>query len=262
MNVAKPLTLGALSHVGVEPLIWGLEDETDVTLVRDDARSLAERFSMGELDCALLPPLAAATQLGGRAIPGIGLCSCGPTRSERLIGRSIPAGLTKLAVAPGMGASAALGQLVVAEASGRLPEHIPWTGSDGLPEGADGVVVSGSLEPVDPEGCPWQFDLGSLWEGAVDLPFVHAVWLGRIGAPYPRLRRLLSLSLRAGLDNLDVVVRHAASVSGAEPVVVDDYLRYVLHYTMGSDEMDGLRAMLGLAVKYGLCGPDAGITLC
>ena len=262
MNTARPLTLGALSHVGVEPLLWGLDEEPGVALVRDDARSLVERFASGELDCALLPPLAAAGQLGGRVIPGIGLCSSGSTRSERLIARSVPAGLTKLAVSPGAGASAHLGQLIVAEASGALPELIEWQGGDGLPEGADALIVSGSLEPVDPLGCPWQFDLGNLWEGVTDLPFVHAVWIGRLGAPYPQLRRLLSLALRSGLDNLDDVVERAASASGAEPVVVDDYLRHVLHYAMGSDEMDGLRAMLELAVKYGVCGADAGITLC
>jgi predicted solute-binding protein len=262
MNVTKPLTLGALSHVGVEPLLWGLDEQAGVTLVRDDARSLVERFATGELDCALLPPMAAASQLGGRVIPGIGLCSHGSTRSERLVARTVPAGLTKLAVAPEVGASAVLGQFLVAEASGVLPELIEWPGSNGLPEGADALIVSGSLEPVDPEGCPWQFDLGSLWEGVIDLPFVHAVWLGRLGAPYPRLRRVLSLALRSGLDNLDAVVQRAASARGIEPVVVDDYLRHVLHYTMGSDEMDGLRAMLELAVKYEVCGPDAGITLC
>ena len=262
MNAAKPLTLGALAHVGAEPLLWGLDEQANVSLVRDDARAIVERFSSGEFDCALLPPLAAASQLGGRVIPGIGLCSRGPTRSERLIGRCLPAGLTKLAVAPEVSPSAVLGRLIVAEASGTLPELVEWGKSSGLPGGADGLIVSGSLEPVDPEGCPWQFDLGSLWEGAVDLPCVHAVWLGRIGAPYPQLRRVLSLALRSGLDNLDAVIEKAASSSGAEPVVVDDYLRYVLHYTMGSDEMDGLRALLGFAVQYGVCGPDASLTLC
>ena len=216
----------------------------------------------GQLDCALLPVLDCARMPLARAIPGLGVCTDGPSSGDALFAKVNPDSLRRVAVSPHDSGRVALAQVLLAERFGLTPEYIPVPSAQYGRDDADGVICSGDVLLGEVNLYPHRFDLGAWWQELTGLPFVHFLWIGTVLAPLARLRRVLALALRASQGNRAALVTSAAAEYEMSPEAVEEYLSKAAYHSVGSAEMDGLRVFLELARKHRLCAAEANIAFC
>jgi chorismate dehydratase len=241
--MVKPLRLGVVSYLNSEPLVWGLQGDTEFEIVRDVPARVAEMLHAGEVDLGLIPSIEYAR--GEYAIvPGIAIGSRGPVRSVNLFHRGALESVRRVALDTSSRASVALAKVLLRERLGRDPEYVEQPPSlPGMLEDADAALVIG-----DPalyfEGDIARLDLGEEWWRATGLPFVFAFWAGPAGVvSRAHVRRLLD----AKTAGLDAVPRIAASYNGLGrgwSSFNETYLRSHVVYDLGEDEQEGLREFL------------------
>jgi predicted solute-binding protein len=239
-----------------EPLLHGLRNRQDLSLVRVSPERLCREFAKGEYEAALLPVLGAIGRKRARVVPGLGVSAESATGSERLICRTHPSKVRTLAVREDAEGCADTAAVVLAELYSASVKRI-----DDVSE-ADACVVSddaGLLGHSDSEGT---FDLGDLWSKLTGLPLVLAVWSVGDATSAASLRAILSQSLQSGLDDLEGLAAEAARAREIDLEIARDYLLHRLCFRMGGPEMDSIRAMVALAKKHELCPPDAPLTFC
>jgi len=268
---AGVLRLGAPAELAVQPLVRGLATQDGVALEMGPPAPLAARFEAGlrrgslaraSLDCALLPVPDCVRMPLCRVVPGIGLCSHGMTQTEMLFAKVEPAALSRIAVHPDAGRACDLAQVVLGDVFGATPEFIPAAPDAFDPGAFDGLVAGGDFVWTHANPYPKAFDLGALWHGLTGLPLVRMMWVGRFGAPFPRLRALLSRALQRGLAELDAIAAEAAGNGIIDAAAAASHFSEAVYYTVGGREMDGVAEFVRRAAKYGLCAPDATIELC
>lgn len=233
----EPLRIGAPDYPWVNILTTGLENQQYVDLVRMSHERIREDLESGALDCGLLPPLDAAAVPFARVIPGIAICTEGPSPCQQLWSRVPLNALERVRVAPGAASASALLRVAVAVEFGHTIDLILDDG-DAPADGYLELAGHGSTE----SGYEERTDLSAWWTEHTGLPFVHCLWVGRHRAPYPRLRKVLSDAA------------HAGSESAPAPPGV--------YTNLGSAEMDGVRLFLELAKEHGLCPQEAALQLC
>lgn len=256
------LRLGAVRELGALPLIRGLDGIGGITLESRAAGPLAARFEAGTLDCALLPMLDCARFPACRAIPGIGACSIGESKTEVLFTSTEPRNLRKIAVHFEAGSAASIARVVLGEVFGVRPDFIPVSPEAFDPESCDGIVVSGDL--VWSLANPWtsSYDLGMLWYELTGFPLARMLWVAQRTAPFPRLRSVLGRAIQRGQAELPAIAQEAEANGIADSQIALDYLARTQYYSVGGRELDGIAEFLRRAATYGLCAADASIELC
>ena len=87
MNAAMPSSrfrVASVSFLNARPLIYGLDDDDQVTLDLDVPSKLVDRLSSGTCDVALLPTIDYQRHSGLRNVPvgGINPCTLSPNRNS------------------------------------------------------------------------------------------------------------------------------------------------------------------------------------
>ena len=247
------MCLGSVPFLYAEPLLRGLRERADVSLVRDVPEVIARDFVAGSYEAALLPVLDAIRRSRARIVPGLGACAVGAVRSERLLCRVTPAEVRTLAVAGDRGAVA---RILLAEMFSVRPRLVEDA------DEADAVVLAGDAGLAAAPGRPYEHDLGELWTQLTGLPLVLAVWCAGEAAPPAKLRALLTRSLHAGLECLEEIAADAPSAHGVDTDIAYDYLSGRIRYRMGGIESESLRKLLELGAKHGFCQAGVSATFC
>jgi chorismate dehydratase len=161
-------------------------DRADVgvplNVVYDLPSRLADRLSVGQLDVALIPIVELLR--GGATLVSNACIACrGPVMSVKLLFRTRPEQVARLALDEGSRTSAALARILLAERHGARPrvECLPIGATVGDTD-ADAVLLIGdrALEPVV-GSFQLMWDLGDEWVRWTGLPFVFAAWAARPG---------------------------------------------------------------------------------
>jgi len=245
------LRLGVVSYLNAAPLVYGLDGESGLELVRDVPARIADRLHAGELDLGMIPSIEYA--FGDYAIvPGVAIASRGPVRSVGLYHR-VPLGeVRRVALDVSSRSSVALVKTLLQERLGRQPEYVvmPPDVPAMLTE-CDAALVIGD-RALDFDGDVPSLDLGEEWQRQTGLPFVYAFWAGPAGAVDASHVARLQEALRAGLARLDAIAASYNGHAALRRARNEAYLRSNIVYAFGAAEAAGLREFYRRAFALGL----------
>lgn len=235
------MRLGLVRFLNARPLDHGFRRDLPAeSLMEDTPARLVEALLDGRLDAALISSVECLrNQDRLDYYPGVGVCTREEVRSILFFtrtGQTNLAELERVYVDRGSRSSVALLEILLEQATGRLPAFEESPPGD-IPErvranpGSAGLLIGDSA--LDFRSAPdfGDFncrDLARWWYESESLPFVFALWA------YPRQKpidgELFERSLDHGLDSLPRIAAEFDYPDGLE------YLRDVLHYRL--DERD------------------------
>lgn len=243
------LRIGLFPYLNVQPLVHGLRGEADIEIVIDVPSRIAERFNEGHLDVAMVPSFEAAT-MGAPVLDSICISSDGPVETVMLHHRTPLREVKSLCVDTASRTSAALAKILIARASGRLPETSAFSPSTNEPTDADAILVIGDPAFVFARPAYERMDLGEAWKRGTSLPFVYAVMVLGPGAIGKANAARMSAALRRGIEEAPIIA--ASYNSGVDPARAMRYMRSVIRYGLGRREKEGLAHFYRLARECGL----------
>jgi len=247
----RPLRVGVVPYLNVAPMIHGLRGDPDFEIQPAVPARLAERLHAGEIDLGTLPSIEYAAA-DYRIVPGVAIGSRGPVRSVCLFHRGPLEAVRRVALDASSRTSAALLRILLRERLGREPEYVtaPPSVAEMLAR-ADAALVIG-----DPAlyygGDAARLDLGEEWTRLTGLPFVFAFWAGRPGLLDAGRVERLQASLRAGLAALPEIAAGYNGMGAGRGPENEAYLRSNIVYSLGDEEVAGLREFYRRAHAAGL----------
>jgi hypothetical protein len=229
VSAAQRLRVGAPEGGVIDVLVWGLDLapwSSRFELVRARPAELISGLGRGDLDLALAPaPLAASGALDVDIVPGLSVCTNGPSGLARRALR-VPLSEVRTVESPEPGhAAEALCAVLFAE-SGRSIRLV-HAGSGVTP---DATLVTETDEDAGAAGE--SIDLGDAWTSLTGLPMVWWLWAARPGM--------------VGRETYAVL--HTARTRGkhARPDHVGARFR------LGRQQVAGLIALIDAAARHGL----------
>jgi chorismate dehydratase len=251
----NPVRLGAVSYLNTKPLVEGLEARTDLFELRFDVPALcAALLHEGRIDVGLIP---AIEYLRGdyRIVPDIAITSDGPVASVAIFSRVPVEKIQTLALDISSRTSVALTRVLCAakwDIKPRLTPNEPELRAMLARAEAALVIGDPALEIDAVAAGVEKIDLGTEWKALTGLPFVYAMWCGRIDAlAAPHIAALQAARDRGVAAISDIARRFAGGDSG-RVAMVEQYLRDNLKYPLGEREIAGLRRFYELAAEQGL----------
>lgn len=256
-----PLRIGAVSYLNSKPLVYGLAAALPQAQIHYDLPSrLADALRNDELDLALIPIVEYLRHPESRIVSNACVACRGPVLSVRLFFRTPPAEVRTLALDEGSRTSATLARILLQELYGIAPKlcHLPI--GEGLADTqADAVLLIGDRAMHPPEEHFSEvWDLGDRWCRWAELPFVFAAWVARPGwqGDVGAIATVLQQVRDNGLAHAAAIARREAPLLGIAEQTAHDYFKQNLHFTLGANELAGLREFARLAARHGLVGPD------
>jgi len=247
--------IGTVGYLNARPL----RDRIDVdrhTIVLAHPAEVARMLEAGEVEVALAPVAAVIGRPGLRVVPGVCIGAEGPVSSVLLAAETPPEEWTAVRLDGVSRTSVVLAELLLRKgplASRVRPDlaivHVPAAdGSSGAGGTVAALVIGDNARTLDPRWTV-RIDLAGQWTDWTGLPFVFAVWVGRV-------------------DLDPAVVRHVrdageAGVAAIPSVYAGDDLRYLtthLRYALDDRALMGVRRFAALAHEAGLL-PDGMIEL-
>jgi chorismate dehydratase len=245
------MRIGAVNYLNSKPLVYGLEQlAPGDRLLFDLPSRLADSLSAGRLDVALIPSVE-FFRAPGYAIVSDACVACrGPVRSVKLHFRVPPREVTRIAVDEGSRTSGALAQILLQELAGVTPKCEPLPIGSGISDtDADAVLLIGDRAMQPTVGSFVEvWDLGERWHEWTGLPFVFAMWVARVGVEATSLAETLAAARDRGLANLTEIAAREATPLGMTAESALSYLQDNLHFTLGDQELNGLRRFYHLCV--------------
>jgi chorismate dehydratase len=134
---------------------------------------------------------------------------------------------------------------------GFLPQFVDWHREDEQPCDAK-LLIGDKVVCEEPAGFEHQIDLGSAWRELTALPFVFAVWTAIKGVDLGELPRRLAEAKRAGLANVERIVKRHALARGWPAGLAMQYLTVYLKFDVGERQLEAIRRFHELAAKHGV----------
>ncbi len=249
--------IGAVAYLNARPLVYGLERGLGgerIELSYAVPALLADQLRDAAVDVALLPIIELARLPGLELLPGLGIVTCGRSRSVLLVTRRPLGEIRSVALDPDSRTSNTLAQVLFAEVWQSRPEFAcgPAALDDAL-EQYDAVVRIGDkalFEPL-PDGV-FVHDLGEVWTARTGLPFVFAGWAARAGVVDRDLYRLLHDSRRAGSRAVREIAEEYVWNGVRNPPLALAYLTENIRFRLGAAELQAVRTFFHAAHAHGL----------
>src|SRR6185369_1927725 len=118
-----------------------------------------------------------------------------------------------------------------AERYGMRPTFVDWTREEAQPCDAK-LLIGDKVVCEEPPGFEHQIDLGSAWRELTGLPFVFAAWTARQGIDLGELPEQLERAKRAGLANVNEIVKRYAVGKGWPAGLAMQYLTVYLKFDL------------------------------
>ena len=250
------LKVGIVDFLNSRPLAWGFLRGAYEGVLEPSYHApsrVADLLAEGEIDVGLIPSIEVLRIGGLEVLPGACVAATGEVRSVLLLLRSPLESLRRVAVDNKSRTSIALLEILMKELWGIAPELVVReVDSRGVEPGFDAALLIGDPAlSVDRSGFE-VVDLAAAWRQLTGLPFVFAVWATRRGMATEELAGYFEDSLQRGLADLDRMVSEAAAAQGLAPSDVRSYLTENLRFSMGAEEVAGLREFFSRARSHGL----------
>jgi len=245
------LCLGNVSFLNARPLVWGLENHTDLVIVHDVPSRLLEGVAAGHYDVALLPAIDYQRRDDLCVVPAGGIGCDGATLTVRIFSRKPLEEISSLAFDGDSHTSVALACILLAERCGRRPQLVEI--SSPRAEACDArLLIGDKVVSRRHDGYRCEFDLGVLWKEHTGLPFLFAVWMTRRGRDLRDLPLRLSRAREEGLKNVDAIVARDAGGRGWPADLARTYLSTLMKYEVGPAQLQAMALFHALAARHGL----------
>jgi chorismate dehydratase len=256
------IRIGVPKHLAVRPLIFGLTQTADdsIVLVFDEPGCLALSLERGEIAAALIPSIEFLRGVGKYSVPNTALVATGRSRSLLLIADKPLEDVRRVAVDEFSRTPLVALRVVLDKLHGTLPDLCvlkkrprsvdDWRGEfdAALLTGDDGLGYC-SRELTPEETC---YDVGDLWRRLFSKPLVLSLFAYNDEGLGSQLREILNVSRDFGVENLS---RLCGELSQSYPYDAGFLFRYFetgFRYCLGVDEEDGLRCLQDAACEYQL----------
>ncbi len=250
------LSVGIVDYLNSKPLAWSFLQGSHADLFEASYHPparVAELLAEGELDVGLIPAIEVQRIPGLRVLPGLCVAATEEVRSVLLVHEGPIEEVRRVALDANSRTSAALVQVLLADRYRLQPEYLP--ARPALKEMlacADAALLIGDPAlHVDRERYKI-LDLAAEWRSLTGKPMVFALWAVAPGVEMAGLTRYFAASLRAGLDSLDLLVAQAAAEMELSEREVRAYLDDHLYFTLGEEQLAGLREYYLRAHRHGL----------
>jgi len=237
------LRLGAVSYLNTKPLVFGLEAQRDLYSLRFDVPSqCAALLHQGHVDLGLIPSVE---YLRGdyAMVPGVSIGSHGAIASVAVFSRVPIDQVRTLALDTSSRTSVALTKILCAKRWKIAPTLVP-AGPDinAMLSKADAALLIGdpALELDAKAHGLTKTDLGSEWHALTGLPFVYAMWAGRLGIAGAEHCTGLQEARDRGVANVVSIAKATGRGDAAREDRALRYLRDNLKYGFGAEEVAGL----------------------
>lgn len=251
-----PLRVAAVSYLNAAPLVWGLlhgpfreRFQVEFTLPSRCADALRE----GQADAGIIPSIEYQRMDGLQIVPGLSVSSAGPVRSVLLISRCPVEQIRTLAVDTASRTSACLVEILLQRHYRIAPRLMPRAPNLArMLEECDAAMMIG--DPALASDFPGLqvFDLAEEWRAMTGLPFVFAFWAVRAGAATPDLVPAFQQSTLYAIAHLEEIVEQEAQRTGLSHSLIRAYLTENIDFSLGEQNLAGLRLFYSLAQELGL----------
>jgi chorismate dehydratase len=246
--------LGAVSYLNTRPLVEGLDARPDVALRFDVPARCADLVEAGEVDLGLVPIIEYARHADDYAVvPDVSIASRAAVDSVALFTRRPIEQVRTIALDVSSRTSAGLTRLLCARLWRIRPAFVPAAPDiRAMRASADAALLIGDpalfLDPASVDAQ--KIDLGLAWRELTGLPFVWAVWSGRLGAASPATCRLLYEARLRGEANIDAIARRERPGDADGQSLIARYLRDTITYELDGTLQAGAQAYFdGLAAE-------------
>ncbi|HEX8521651.1 MAG TPA: menaquinone biosynthesis protein [Tepidisphaeraceae bacterium] len=243
--------IAAVSFLNSKPLIEGLERRADVQLMLEVPSRLHETLRNGSADVALLPVIDYQRLEGLTLLPAGGIVSDGETLTVRVFSRVPIQQITSLACDWHSHTSVALARIILSRQYNLHPEMVDIRSAAHDPQQAR-LLIGDKVVCEEPQGFPYQLDLGREWKTMTGLPFVFAAWMGRDGEDYTALAQVLRAAKESGMKNIDGIIKKFAVPLGWPVQLAWQYLTQNLTFDIRSHELQAIRLFHQVAAEEGI----------
>jgi chorismate dehydratase len=260
-STRRPTRLGAVSYLNTRPHVYGLLDHPEFDVRFDVPSRCAELLETNEIDLGLIPSFEYGRRqtLGLRddyyIVPRIAIASTGAVDSVAMYTRKPIGEVRRIALDTSSRTSANLLRLLCAAWFKIDPSFVSAPPDlDRMLAEADAALLIGDpalFTDADALGLT-KIDLGSTWREMTGLPFVWAVWAGRIDAAPPHVCRALAEARDRGVQAIDRIAADYAPHDPARAAKVARYLTDSIAYDLEGPFEAGLRRYYALLAQYGL----------
>jgi chorismate dehydratase len=246
------LRFSVVDFLNARPLIWGLLEDPPpgVEVSRDLPSVCADKLALGEADVGLIPSIEYQRIPDLRVIPDLGIAAASEVRSVLLVSNVARDRIRSVSLDPASRTSAVLTRLLLK----RRYRVEPVYREPGV--ATDAVLVIGDPALKTRLSGRVVLDLAAEWRAFSGHPFVFAFWAMRPGVEASDVWRVVRDSYKAARRKFPHLVAKEAAHSGLSEAVVDDYLRFSLHYELDDGDLEGLKLFYRLAAEEKLI-PEA-----
>ncbi len=252
--------IGAVSYLNSKPLIDGLSEQSDCTLILDLPSRLSDGLLAGKFDVALVPIVTLFDHPELVIVSDACIACRGPVWSVKLCSR-VPADRIKtLGLDEGSRTSAILTRILLRRRFGLNPVCQSLSiDSDWTKPETDAVLVIGDRAIRHTVQFPVVWDLGEEWNCEFGSPFVFAVWAAQPTADLAALSERLCAARDAGLRHLPEIAAAESPRHGLSRERCLAYLRDNLHFRLAEEELRGIDRFYRLAVDGGFAAEGWGM---
>jgi predicted solute-binding protein len=204
--------LGVLSQLYCRPLVWHLEHRQRFSMKTGTPAENAIRLRRHELAAALMTPLDYAREMShSQMFPAAGVSSEGRGDVVTLHFREGLHTISTLAADPSSSAEIVLAKIILGEQFESDPSIVPVVGTlSGMLEKADAALVVGRENVQGAAEHANMIDLVDAWTDMTRLPYVHAIWCGRMDDIAPQDIEEITPKREAVASSIDEIASQSA----------------------------------------------------
>lgn len=261
MTDNKPIRVGLVPYLNVQPLVWAFFQpefaaELEAERFRFDfarPRELASSIHRGEFVVATVPAFEFFLHPGYSLIPGSAIATRHSVGSVILFSNVPIEQLESIELDANSLTSVNLLRVTMAE-RGFAPAFSDYSGPpDAVLSQRTGRLFIGDPAIRERDRHSYQFDLGELWFELTGLPFVFAAWLVRPGNETIPMNEVFLRARELGQRHLERVARDVAPKFGFSPEFALRYFRENLVQDFDESQQRGFVEFGRLCAKHGLC---------
>ncbi|HWW85282.1 MAG TPA: menaquinone biosynthesis protein, partial [Vicinamibacterales bacterium] len=261
-----PLRLGAVGYLNARPLVHGLERNPAFSLRFDVPSECARLLHERTIDVGLIPSIEFLRGGPYYIVPDLAIASNGPVASVALYTTRSVSEIRSIALDTDSRTSVALVRVLCVrhfKVSPTFNAHVPdltamlhahdaalLIGDKALFSETSAVHPAGGRPVMNVQNVQ-KIDLGSAWKEMTGLPFVYAFWAGRVNAVPAREVRSLQEARDAGVTQAEAISRDYFPESPGPQAIAVSYLRDNIKYSLGEEELAGLREFYRYAAEVG-----------
>lgn len=248
--------LGAVSYLNSRPLVEGLDTPGGPFEVRFDLPSrCAALLHEGAIDLGLIPSIEYLARDTYVAVPGVSVASEGPVASVALFSRTPLNRVRRVALDTSSRTSATLLRILFADWFQAQPvfETAP-PNLDAMLATHDAALLIGDpalFTDHEARGLS-KIDLGEQWLAFTGLPFVWALWVGRVGAVDDSVCAALGRARDLGVAAIPRIASDYSRGDTDTARRVETYLRTNIRYGLDDRHEQALQRFYASAGRLGL----------